>query len=104
MSRTTFEISMNTKSVDEVLQIIKNILKPEGYNEKIVDGEKVWVKGDGVLMKMQCLTTVFTETSVFIQGWTKDAILGEMALGKIKLNFPRKNLEALIDDIKSSLC
>lgn len=104
MSRTTFELSMNTKSVDEVLQIIKKILKPEGYNEKIVDGEMVWVKGDGVLTKMQCLTTVFTETSVFIQGWTKDAILGEMALGKIKLNIPRKNLEALIDDIKSSLC
>ena len=100
MSRTTFEIKKKTKSVDEVLQIIKTTLKSEGYNEKIVDGEIVWAKGDGVIIKMQCLSTVFTEKSVIIQGWTKDAILGEAALGKNKLTFPRKNLEALIDDIK----
>ena len=42
MSRTTFKVSMKTKSVDEVLQIIERTLKPVGYNEKIIDGEYVW--------------------------------------------------------------
>ena len=103
MSRTTLEIPMDTKSVDEVLHIIEKTLRPEGYNEKIVDGELVWAKGDGVFLKMQCLAAIFAEKSVFIQGWTKDALLGEAALGDIKLNFPKKNLEALIEDIKSAI-
>lgn len=103
MSRTTFKVSMKTKSVDEVLQIIERTLKPVGYNEKNIDGEYVWAKGDGVFEKMQCLTTVFSENSVFIQGWTKSPFLGEVALEKNRADYSREGLDALIDYIRSSI-
>ncbi len=103
MSRSIFKIPMNRKSVEEVLCIIEEILQPAGYSEKIVDGESIWVKGDGVVIKMQCLTAVFTDDTVFIQGWTKDALLGEAALDKMRVQFPKKNLKALIDDIQYAI-
>lgn len=51
----------------------------------------------------QCLTTVFSENSVFIQGWTKSPFLGEVALEKNRADYSRESLDALIDYIRSSI-
>lgn len=99
MSRTTIEIPMKTNNVDEILRIIAMKMGTAGYQQKIVDGETVWVKGDGVIMKMQCVGAVFTENSVVIQGWMKDAITGESNLEGFVAMLPKKKLKRLIDEI-----
>lgn len=103
MSRTTIEIPMKSNNVDGVLDIIAETLKPSGYEQKIVDGETIWAKGDGVIMKMQCIGVTFTEKSVLIQGWMKDAITGESALEGFVAVFPKKKLKKLIEKIQTTI-
>lgn len=99
MSRTTVEISMKTNQVDAVLHIIASKLEPCGYHQKLVDGETVWSKGDGVMIAMQCVGATFTENSVLIQGWMRDAITGESNLEGFVGMFPKKKLRGLINEI-----
>lgn len=103
MSRTTIEIPMKTNNVDEVLQIIAMKMESVGYQQKIVDGETVWSKGDGVMMKMQCVGAIFTGKSVVIQGWMKDAITGESNLEGFVAMLPKKKLKKLIDEIVNTI-
>ena len=99
MGRTTIEIPMKKNNVDEILRIIAMKMGSAGYQQKIVDGETVWAKGDGVMMKMQCVGAVFTGNSVMIQGWMKDAITGESNLEGFVAMLPKKKLKRLIDEI-----
>ncbi|MDE7424356.1 MAG: hypothetical protein K2N51_11840 [Lachnospiraceae bacterium] len=103
MSRTTIEVPMKTNNVDAVLDIIVTTLKPSGYEQKIVDGETIWTKGDGVMMKMQCVGITFTENSVLIQGWMKDAITGESSLEGFVAALPKKKLKGLINKIQTTI-
>lgn len=103
MGRTTIEIPMKTNNVDEVLQIVATKMESAGYQPKIVDGETVWSKGDGVVMKMQCVGAVFTGKSVVIQGWMKDAITGESDLEGFVAMLPKKKLKKLIDGIYDTI-
>lgn len=103
MSRTTIEIPMKTNNVDEVLHIVAMKMESAGYQQKIVDGETVWSKGDGVMMKMQCVGAVFTGKSVVIQGWMKDAITGESDLEGFVAMLPKKKLKKLIDEICNTI-
>lgn len=99
MNRTIIEVPMKTNSVDEVLKIVAQKMEAVGYQQKIVDGETVWSKGDGVIMIMQCVGIAFTGKSVVIQGWVKDAIIGESALEGFVAMFPKKKLKNLINEI-----
>lgn len=99
MSRTTIEIPMNTDNVDEVLHIVAMKMESAGYQQKNIDGETVWSKGDGVMMKMQCVGVVFTGKSAIIQGWMKDAVTGESDLEGFVAMLPKKKLKKLIDEI-----
>lgn len=102
MARTTIEVPMQTHHVDTVLRIMEKALAPEGYTQKVIDGETVWVKGDGVFTLSQCFTAVFTENSVFIQSWTKDAILGESNLDSEFIGrIPKKKMKVLLNKIGS---
>lgn len=103
MSRTIVEVSMKTSNIDEVLHIIKSKLEPKGYKQKIVDGEDVWTKGDGVITIMQCVGVVFTGKSVLIQGWMKDAITGESNLEGFVGMLPKKKLKSLINEIRTEV-
>lgn len=103
MSRTTMEIPMKTNNIDGVLSIISNIVTPEKFAEKIVDGETVWMKGDGVLMQMQCFSATFTGHSVVIQAWMKDAIAGESNLEGFVAMFPKKKMKKLLLQIQDTV-
>lgn len=103
MSRTTVEVSLKTNNIDGVLHIIASKLEHAGYKQKIVDGETVWVKGDGVIVSMQCVGAVFTGKSVLIQGWMKDAITGEANLEGFVGMMPKKKLKGLIDEICTAI-
>ena len=103
MSRTTIEVSLETNNINEVLHIIASKLEPAGYKQKIVDGENVWVKGDGVIIKMHCFGAVFTGKSVLIQGWMKDAITGESNLEGFVAMMPKKKMKGLIDEICTAI-
>lgn len=103
MKRTTIEVPMKTNNVDEVLRIMEMILGPSGYKQKIVDGETVWAKGDGVMMKMQCFGASFTGTSVLLQGWLKDAVTGESALEGFVGALPKKKMKGLLSQIQSTI-
>ena len=102
MSRTTIEVSMKTNNVDEVLHIITTKMESAGYQQKIVDGETVWAKGD-VMLQMQCVGAVFTGKSVVIQGWMRDVIMGESNLEGFYGRFPKKKLKNLIDEICTTI-
>ena len=103
MSRTTVEVSLKTNNIDEVLRIIASKMEPAGYKQKIVDGETVWAKGDGVMIKMHCVGAVFTGKSVLIQGWMKDAITGESNLEGFVAMIPKKKMKGLIDEICTAI-
>ncbi len=99
MSRTITEVPLKTNNVDQVLNIISAKMKASGYQEKIVDDETVWAKGDGVMIKMQCLSAVFTGKSVIIQGWMKDVVTGESNLEGLAAILPKKKLKKIINEI-----
>lgn len=103
MSRTSVEVSLKTNSIDEILHIITSKLEPAGYKQKIVDGETVWVKGDGVIIKMHCIGAVFTGKSVLIQGWMKDALTGESNLDGFVSMLPKKKMKNLINEICTAI-
>lgn len=103
MKRTMIEVPMRTNNVDEVLRIMAMILEPSGYQRKMVDGESVWAKGDGVLMKMQCFGASFTGRSVLLQGWLKDAVTGESALEGFVAALPKKKMKGLLSQIQSTI-
>lgn len=101
MSRTTIEIPMNTNNIDEVLQIVATKMSAAGFQQKNVDNETAWIKGDGMIMKMQCLGTIFTGKSVIIQGWMKDAITGESNLDGLVAILPKRKMKKIINEIAS---
>ncbi len=104
MSRTTIEVEMKTKQVDDVLQVIASKVEPLGFKKKILDGETVWSKGDGVILQMQCFGAVFTDHSVLLQGWMKDALMGEKDLeGGFMARLPKKQMKRVLDDISSTI-
>lgn len=97
------EIKMNTNRIDDVLAIVTRVLESEGYQEKIVDGDCVWSKGDGVMMKMQCFSTAFTEKGILLQAWLKDAITGESSLEGFVAIIPKKKMKAIIEKIRNKI-
>lgn len=101
MSRTTIEVPMKTNNVDEVLRIVATTVEPSGYKQKIVDGETVWSKGDGVIMQMQCFGVTFSDRAVLIQGWMKDSVIGESALEGFFAKLPKRKMKKLLDHIQS---
>ena len=103
MSRTTIEIPIKSTSIDDVINIVVSKSKAAGFQEKIVDGETIWKKGDGVLTKMQCIGTAFTGKSVILQAWLKDAITGESNLEGLAAMIPKRNLIKLLDEICNTI-
>ena len=103
MSRTTIEIGMRTDRIDEVLSIITSTLSPEGYEEKIVDGEHVWCRGDGVLMLMQCFNVIFTGNGLIVEAWTRDAVAGESSLDGFVGKIPKKKMRSLLGRIQNQI-
>lgn len=103
MSRTIMEVPIKESSVDDVLHIIASILEPSGYKQKLLDGETIWAKGDGVMISMQCFGAVFTDHSVLLQGWMKDALLGESALEGWYGALVKKNMKKLLENIRLAI-
>lgn len=103
MSRTVYEIPMYTNNVDAVLQILENFMSGAGYSNKFVDGENVWCKGDGVIMKMQCFSVVFTGSSVLLNAWLKDAITGESDLEGFAGILPKRKMKQMMENIRQTI-
>ena len=75
MSRTSVTIPLGRKSVDDVLNIFTQAMTANKYANKIINGEDVWSKGDGVLAFRQCFALSFSDQSVLLQGWVTDAMV-----------------------------
>lgn len=102
MSRTIIEIGLK-HNIDDTLETMKSIFSKYGYQNKIVKGENVWTKGDGVLAVMGCFGYSFTENSVILQGWTRDAILGESALEGFMGIAVKKKMKSIMNEIAQSI-
>ncbi|MCC8160612.1 MAG: hypothetical protein LIO53_04745 [Oscillospiraceae bacterium] len=86
MARTTIEIPIQDKNVDDMIAAIETVMGKYKFAAKVLNGENVWVKGDGVIAVMQCFGVGFTDNSLLMQGWLRDAIAGEKTLeGSIPL-------------------
>lgn len=103
MNRTTIEVYMGTNDFDEVMRIVASKLEPEGFRKVLLDGEVAWVKGDGVIIKLQCIAVVFTGKSVLIQAWVRDALLGESDLEGYVAYFAKKRMKELIKKISTAI-
>lgn len=103
MARTIIEVSQNNKTIDEIEKIITSALLKNGYSNKILNGENVWLTGDGVITLMLCFTYSFTDSSVVLQGWTKDLILGESELKGFMGSLPKKKARKMMEQISSSI-
>lgn len=97
--RTTVEIPLNGKSVDAVLQIIERKMSANNFQKKLLAGEEVWLKGDGVITLLQCFAVCFKENSILLQGWVKDAMTGEAELKGFVGSIPKKKMRNIIDEI-----
>lgn len=102
LKRTMIEVPMRTGNVDQVLRIMEMILQHEGYERKLVGGEIIWIKGDSAMRKTKCFSAAFTETSVLIQGWLRDAA-GETSLEGFINVFIKKKMKELLFHIQDSI-
>ena len=102
-NRTTMELPMRAIPVDEVLQIMGMHLESSGFSVKLIDGEQAWSKGDTVITLMFCVKPIFTGQSVIIQGWTKDAILGEGKLEGFMGALPKRKVKKLLNRIAEEI-
>lgn len=103
MSRTISEVALNNKSVEEVIEIIEKVLIENKYSNKIVKGENIWIKGDGVISIMLCFAYNFTESYVIIQGWANDMILGESELKGFFGGLPKKKAKSMMEQIERKI-
>lgn len=103
MSRTIIEVPMKTHNVDLVLSIIDKIARSYGFNPKTIDGETVWGKGDGVVVKMQFISAAFTDHSVLLSGWTRDIVTGESDLEGFAAIIPKRKMKKMISDIQQTI-
>jgi hypothetical protein len=103
MSRTSIEVAFNGKSVDDILKIFESEMIKNKYENQIIKGENVWAKGDGVLLLRQCFSVSFTESTVILQGWTGDALLGESELKGFMGSAVKKKMRAIMDSIVNKI-
>ncbi len=102
MARTIIEIALKC-DIDSTLDVIEKILLKYKYQNKIVKGENVWTKGDGVITVMQCFSYTFTENGLILQGWTRDALLGESALEGFMGMAIKKKMKSIMKEIEHSI-
>lgn len=103
MARTSIEIFMGNNKIDDITAIVSEIVKQNGYSEKLVNNEQVWAKGDGVLVKMQCFSLSFKANSFVLEGWMKDALTGESDLTGFVAMLPKKKMLNIMDQIKNAV-
>lgn len=103
MSRTTLETKMKTNNIDAVLHIVEMELQSVGLTQKKVDNEVIWAKGDSVITPMSCVNVMFTGYSVILEGWIKDAVLGESELEGFVAMFPKKKLKKILIKIQEEI-
>lgn len=104
MSRTSVTIDMKNKDTDKALYIINQLMQQNGYSAKIVKGEDVWAKGDGVLQVMQCFAAVFSDNALILQAWIKDAIAGEADINPSFIaGLPKKKMRKILEEIQNKL-
>ena len=78
-----------------VLSIIDKIARSYGFDPKTIDGETVWGKGDGVVVKMQFISAAFTDYSVLLSGWTRDIVTGESDLEGFAAIIPKRKMKKM---------
>ena len=102
MSRTVFSIRTNADP-NVVMQFLSIELPRIGYANKSTAYEPVWKRGDGIMIKAQCLSVSFLPGEVVLSAWLYDAITGESNLdgfvGKPLKNKLRRVMEELAPKI-----
>lgn len=78
-------------------------MRENKYENKMIKGENVWAKGDGVIMLRQCFAISFSENSVLLQAWVSDAIAGESDLTGFMGKVPKKKMKGILSEIESRI-
>ncbi len=102
MARVIKKIKL-TRSVDETVRIVENILTRHKYKNKLFKGENIWSKGDGVIIVMSCFAFSFSEDEIIIQAWIRDAVTGESDLEGFKAIAVKRKAKAILNEIENSL-
>ena len=102
MSRSRFKINYSDNSVDEIQKTFEHYMNLNGYKEKLLKNERVWLKGDGVITLMQCFRISYGDKAFTIEAWTKDALFGESELEGFSGWLIKSKMKDLIQEMISS--
>ena len=102
MSRTIKEIALK-HDIDYTIDKIQMIFSKYKYQNKIVKGENVWIRGDGIFAVMECFGYSFTDSHIIIQAWIRDAITGESSLEGFKAMVSKKKMKSILEEIERTI-
>lgn len=103
MARTSINIP-TMASPEQVYNVVNGILRANGFMEKLQKQERIWGKGDGTFIAMQCVAVQYYQGQVVLQGWMYDSILGESNLeAKFIGALPKKKLRKLLAQVEASI-
>lgn len=97
MSRSRFEVQI--KEVSSALQTVESILSQKKFEKKTINAEPVYVKGDGLIAPMQCVSISLGDGILIIEGWIRSAGFGESELKGFVSMVPKKSLKSVIETI-----
>lgn len=63
----------------------------------------IWVKGDGVIVQMQCIGIAFSENVELQQGWIRGAILGKSSLDGFYAILPKQKVKKMLRRIHKEI-
>ncbi len=99
MNRTTVEIPLRNKPVDQIMNYIYGKMASKGYQSVIKNGEQIWTRGDGVVTACENFSIAFTNNSVIIYAWIWDSLLGETKLEGWLASASKKKMKKLMEEI-----
>ncbi len=102
MPRT--ELRIKTKyDMNYVSNLADAILKAHKYSLKLLRGEQVWAKGDGVVLKQSCFSYRFENGELVVEGWLYDSITGESNLEGFVGIVLKKKMKSIMIEIKNAV-
>ena len=103
MARTSINVPTMADAM-QIYNVVNGILRSNGYTERMQGQERIWAKGDGTFIAMQCAAVQYYQGQIVLQGWIYDSILGESNLeAKFFGALPKKKLKKLLEQIAENI-
>ena len=102
MSRTVISVKTNA-SRDTILQFLSVELPRVGYVDKSTANERVWGKGDGLMLLSPRISVNFQPGEVYLSAWVYDTVTGEADLDGLRGKAIKNKARRVLEDIASKI-